>query len=129
MINEKKLIESVKAYKELGLGRNLHSIAEVIIEIIESQPKVGEWIPVEERLPKEQTDYKGIKRSYCSLVTVIGYGIPIIDIDYTVNGIWRLEEANTVLKVIAWQPLPEPYRVPLEKNSKKTRKNSKGETE
>lgn len=83
---------------------------EKAICLLKEQPKVGEWIPVEERLPEEQTDYKGIKRSSYHLVTVIAYGKPKISIDYTVNGIWHLEEGNTVLKVSAWKPLPEPYK-------------------
>lgn len=73
MIDEKKLIESVKAYKELGLGKNLHSIAEVIIEIIEAQPKVGEWIPVEE------------------------------DCDYYKFADWLLEEHKESIKLKQWE--------------------------
>ncbi|WP_167698500.1 DUF551 domain-containing protein [Faecalicoccus pleomorphus] len=88
-----------------------HEDYEALKEYILNQPKAYQWIPCSERLPEEQTDYKGIKRSYCSLVTVIGYGVSRIDIDYTVNGIWHLEEANTVLKVLAWQPLPKSYEV------------------
>lgn len=107
LINSNKLIANDKGY-----------FVEKIIEIVKNEPKVGEWIPVEERLPEEQTDYKGIKRSSYHLVTVIAYGKPKISIDYIVNGIWHLEEGNTVLKVSAWKPLPEPYRVQLEKNSK-----------
>lgn len=83
---------------------------EKAICLLKEQPKVNEWISVEERLPEEQTDYKGIKRSSYHLVTVIAYGKPKISIDYIVNGIWHLEEGNTVLKVSAWKPLPEPYK-------------------
>ena len=101
MIDEKKLIESVKAYKELGLGRNLHLIADTIIEIIEGQPKVGEWIPVEERLPEEVGSY---------LVTVQhtgGYKYLGISA-YFGNGMWAWE--NDKANVIAWQPLLEPFK-------------------
>lgn len=129
MIDEKKLIESVKAYKELGLGKNLHSIADVIIEIIEAQPKVGEWIPVEERLPKEHdsvfaklkgTDkwYSGMfeKRSDEVIVTCeYGDGTRVTKTSKTIDGKWSIETKSiSKLKVLFWQPLPEPPRVPLE---------------
>lgn len=99
MIDERKLIKSVKAYKELGLGKNLHSIADTIIEIIESQPKVGEWIPVEERLPGQ------------SLNSVIGwdtYRERCVFVQYYMNE-WVLGNHESV-NIVAWQPLPEPYK-------------------
>lgn len=117
MIDETKLIDEVNDLMDANLlfyddaSKSRQETLDEIVDLIDEQPKVGEWIPCSERLPEEQTDYKGIKRSYCSLVTVIGYGVSRIDIDYTVNGIWHLEEANTVLKVLAWQPLPKSYEV------------------
>lgn len=42
MIDEKKLIESFRA--SLNTGRETFPI-DLIIECIEDQPKVGEWIP------------------------------------------------------------------------------------
>lgn len=124
MIDEKKLIESVKAYKELGLGRNLHLIADTIIETIEGQPKVGEWIPVEERLPEKETDVlcfvpkvgsnvqKGIYVGRLNKVKANDgsgniWGIPIKECDWTLKG-WSYFEHPVIT---AWRPLPEPCEV------------------
>lgn len=104
MINEKKLIESVKAYKELGLGRNLHSIADTIIEIIESQPKVNEWIPVEERLPKYGGAYliTAVNESGGIYMDVSHY-----DSQYKIFSCDGTDDDNA----IAWMDLPKMYEV------------------
>lgn len=59
MIDEKKLIEDIKNLmidsEELtghSPGSVLHSVCEKVWE----QPKVGEWIPVSERLPDVEDD-------------------------------------------------------------------------
>ncbi|MGO5352366.1 DUF551 domain-containing protein [Faecalicoccus sp. LCP19S3_E3] len=108
MIDEKKLIESVKAYKELGLGRNLHSIADTIIEIIESQPKANEWIPVKDRLPENDecvlVSYRSImkwdKKIYVDQIAIRredGWNW------------WDGFETEVKNEIVAWQPLPETY--------------------
>lgn len=108
MINENKLI------RELGKS-NLHHasnsreevLLDRIIRIVKDQPKVGEWIEVEEELPEENEYvditvlYKDegiecqydtdIARYYCKM-WIDGHGMPIIG------------------NVIAWKPRPEPYR-------------------
>ena len=56
---------------------------------------MDKWIPVNKKLPDKNGDY---------LVTTRGNYNDIIDIAYY-NGIWH--KAN---KVIAWMPLPEPYK-------------------
>lgn len=57
------------------------------------QPK---WIPVSERLPEEDG---------CYLVTTTGTNNDIIDIAYYTDDIW-----HKASRIIAWQPLPEPYK-------------------
>ena len=125
MIDEKKLIEELKfqinncetyghsdIYIDLEMARQMLSLL--------NQSKVGEWIPVDERLPKEKKFYEEIMRSPLCLVTVLSDDELMIGIDRTVNGVWTLEETFDKPKIIAWQPLQEPYSSGTRKNSKKS---------
>ena len=114
MIHEKKLIEELRMEYECvddlsdfacGAKRGLVQA----ISIIKHQPKVGEWIPVEERLPEEKKFYEENMRSPACLVTVLSDDELMVGIDHTVNGVWTLEETFDKPKIIAWLPLPEPY--------------------
>lgn len=119
MIDENSLINKLNIVKNGFINKdNLDSVKlayviEKIIELLKSEPKVGEWIPVEERLPEEA----GVYRVTCLYADKI-YRIKD-DLFYS-DRTWGYD--NRTRKVIAWKPLEKPYRVPLEKNSK-------GETE
>lgn len=82
-----------------------------VIDLIKNQPKVNEWIPVEERLPEE---YKAIdeetgyyRRSeevlcFCEdYYNGTGYWI-----DYTIDGEWQTHEYIDGEKMY-WMPLPK----------------------
>ena len=149
MINENRLIElleeeilRIDTESTPGCGNLYGRDASVmkntlnfVIDLINEQPKVNEWIPCNERLPEEKKFYEENMRSPACLVTVLSDDELMIDIDRTVNGVWIIEEFFDKPKIIAWQPLPEfpePYSSEnskkLERNSKKlekTRKNSK----
>ena len=66
------------------------------------------WIPVEERLPeepKENPEFEG-KKIELYFVTVNGTKYPF-------RAFWngkQFTDGWSVLNVIAWRPLPEPYR-------------------
>ena len=73
------------------------------------------WIPVEERLPERTLDEK-INKSYKKYLVFID-GVDGWDIDIAVYDFWndkKWREAHDgygeIENVIAWRPLPEPYR-------------------
>ena len=78
------------------------------MELIDNAPTVerpiGEWIPVSERLPKEETDVLICNKDGEMEVSRGSYSTELEGefIWYTSGWIFG--------KVIAWQPLPEPYK-------------------
>ena len=104
MIDEKKLIERFEHTP--ALSKIVHSI----VRIFEEQPKVGEWIPVSERLPNKEEFINAYLRKKCVaefIVMIKGANKPTT-LYFTRNGKWVDEERNAY-DVIAWQQLPEPY--------------------
>lgn len=71
--------------------------------IVEKQPVVYQWIPVEERLPKENGTYLATAKSINSSSTIeVMY--------YAKRQMWvDVVDDTILLNVIAWQPLPKPY--------------------
>ena len=85
-----------------------------------AQPE-PKWIPCSERLPEE--DYctaRGIQHSESVLVTIVHHANDddvFVDMACTVDGKWQLThpidddpDIPKWCEVIAWMPLPEPYR-------------------
>lgn len=120
MIDEKQLIEELRKYAdELGTVRGEIELANGVlkaISIINEQPKVGEWIPCSERLPKQDK----LLQDY--LVTFEYYRYGIYHRMFKTIGIGTFDRLNQKftfingqtgwrdLKVLAWQPLPEPWK-------------------
>ena len=103
--------------------RNAHEEYEQLKEYVLNQPKVGEWIPVEDRLPEKETYV------LCYVPKVDGnvqygiyvgrrlkikaddgsgnfWGIPTKECDWSLKG-WSYIDHPTI---VAWQPLPEPFK-------------------
>ena len=82
------------------------SMAEKIENIIRKHMNDG-WIPVEERLPEVPDD---IEDEYCPEFNVTIKGASrATTLKYSPDGTW-FDDSGQVYVVIAWQPLPEPYR-------------------
>ena len=127
MIDEKKLIaeirEYIDEYKELDM-QGIHNLKWCAmmeaLELVESQPKVGEWIPCSERLPGEEAEqyirdvYNGKGSLYPCLVTYkipnherISIGKFYYDID---EKCFINHEGRKETNCLAWMPLPEMKR-------------------
>lgn len=101
MIDENKLIEKFEEIQSSCETLMERVWFDGVLAIIESQPKVGEWIPVEERLP-ESCEYVLVS----CVNGAVEYGAY-----YAGDKDWSLISTDWQCKVLAWQPLPKPYEV------------------
>lgn len=110
MIDEKKLIDAIETYAKdktnIGYWYDRLWGMRMAIEIINQQPKIGEWILCSERLPEvpEDTDDKD-----CPEFNVMIKGASIATtLKYSPDGAW-FDDLGQVYEVIVWMPLPEPW--------------------
>lgn len=101
-----KILEEIEIKIAGSMGKKREGLLEAH-DIIRKHMNDG-WIPVEERLPeepKENPEFEG-KKIELYLVTVNGTKYPF-------RAFWngkQFTDGWSVLNVIAWRPLPEPYR-------------------
>lgn len=123
MIDEKKLIEELEKIFETdeeNIDCTLSDFAYHVFDCIKAQPKFGEWIPVSERLPNKEEYLKDDgrfmlddgNRRYQGLFDIYDGKFKFTKHISGLN--YELFEDNCV---VAWMPLPEPYRT--EKESEK----------
>ena len=84
-----------------------------VLESIDNQPTIeayGKWIPCSERLPVLDDSDGGVKQSDICLCAIKWNDGEITEETgwYNSSGLWNYD--STDCKVIAWMPLPEPYR-------------------
>lgn len=134
LIDADKLIEELKKMihpMSTSDGAGIHDMEinaydEAIVDVmrtIDEQPTANDWIPCSERMPEERDSI--FKKFKCTdkwrnamfekmsdnvNVTVEFEGGTRMSMKgYTVDGKWKPDTA-VKCKVIAWMPLPEPYR-------------------
>ena len=88
-----------------NFARDIRTIRDYILQL-EEQPKVGEWIPVFENKPQRQCSDNTIIEFYFVSTKRGNVRLGFRDED----GKWLTEHGNIIPNVIAWMPLPEPYR-------------------
>lgn len=111
MINEKKLINKLIIRREqlryisiAALHNNMNYVDTVIneinsiIDIINEQPKVGEWIPCSERLPEN---------SFTDMEVTADDGERYIA--YYSSGAWFDSINGDYIQVIAWKEPSDPW--------------------
>ena len=126
MINEKVLSEAIREYFKNLIEQGLQEVEILkcnaeLQKLIEEQLRVGEWIPFKEREadPEERMTYG------CDMI--LDCKLPDEDEEILVtyaNGTVRQDiferdgyecyldsGAEFVIEAVAWQPLPEPYKV------------------
>lgn len=100
MIDEKRLMTHIEnQYREWGEEYDAYQI----LGDIEDFPKVGEWIPVKDRLP----DKPGSYRVTC-LYADKWYRVKD-DLFYS-DKTWGYDNIHRERKVIAWKEIEEPYK-------------------
>ena len=104
MIDEKKLIECMDERFKKVKDKVQNNLAEGFMQmekLIKEQPKVGEWIPCSERLPKDSGDVIIVTKS-----SIVGVGSYFED---GKNWVQWYSGGGIAVDVIAWMPLPAPY--------------------
>lgn len=95
-------IEKKSQYKH-GLPGSALDIVNTLLDDLEQDEKENDWIPVSERLPKASGTYQVTcmdGRIYRSTYAKFQCKLKR----------WELTGARSYWKVIAWMPLPEPYK-------------------
>lgn len=123
MIDEKKLIEmlryDISCFETDGMkDEEMYIRVDDMMRMIEGQPKVGEWIPVTERLPTREEYLKDDgrfmlddgNRRYQGLFDIYDRKFKF---SMHIRGLYY--ELIEDKRVIAWMPLPEPYKLENER--------------
>ncbi len=114
MIDEKELIKILVDYKSDKWNRELYaslpSVVDDCIDFVESQPKIGEWIPCDE-LPEENKS----DELYTQVIVQLKNGTVGTGCYRSADKEWwgdflDVGYRNITEEIIAWQPLPDPYQ-------------------
>lgn len=102
MIDEKKLIAEIREKirpESFGEQCNSLDVIYAMLQLIDEQPKVGEWIPCSERLPKEA---RAVEVTMYDGNRAIGHFYNRLDT-------WFDSINDGAIDVIAWKEPSEPW--------------------
>lgn len=89
------------------------------IEALKQKPKTGEWIPCSERLPSEEGLYMVTQKTFSDdyrFIDLFHYGKPMMPNRKVKGACWYRSDSEwgdvvyDDTDIIAWMPLPKPYR-------------------
>jgi len=100
------LLDNLIGFIEDNHGSDYDEAFKIAIKALEQEPR---WIPVSERLPEKEGRYlTTILNEYDNELRYI------MTCDYFSNGCWCPDDECASDNVIAWMPLPEPYKAESE---------------
>lgn len=107
MIDEKKLVERLQRCISVSDNANFTNGLLSAIDIINQQPKIGEWIPCSEKFPPQPKENPVFENKPLELY------LADCGVEYPFRVFWNgkfFTDGFSKIDVIAWQPLPEPYK-------------------
>ena len=109
------LDEQISFCEEKSKNIKLKAEPQTFVDIKNSLEKLKTpWIPVSERLPEEPEENPVFDGKYLEVYLVTTkYGSSEQDNVYSFRAFWNginFTDGMNILDVIAWMPLPEPYR-------------------
>ena len=99
-----RLIQLKNEVENTGNGayfskNNISKIVELLLTDLEQDEKENGWIPVSERLPEDGTN----------VIASFSSGT-VTELRYVANGIFHGIYEYSTKVIVAWRPLPEPYK-------------------
>lgn len=104
----------VKNDEDAEWNRAIYQCEEIVYKHMDDVPDadVFRWIPVEERLPNEKEFIKEYRRNHHAaefIVMIEGATLPTTLYYLKDTKSW-VDENQNYYRVVAWMPLPEPYK-------------------
>ena len=108
MIDEKRLLEDLISCKELD-----RKSFQTVIDVVNNQSKIDEWIPTSEGLPKDNK----LSEYYDAVIVTLDDGRVVNGCYRNIDEEWWVDaedgekySINATGHVIAWMSLPEAYK-------------------
>ena len=106
-----KIEEHFDSTENRDMRLSYHHAMEIVKEVAEEYNNV--WIPCSERLPEEPEEGLTDLDECDEYIAMIENADIPTALNYAGNGEWYRD--GEFYKVIAWQPLPEPYKETIER--------------